>query len=137
MSRCLAALIFWGLISQAAFCQLKDRQQQPDEKQEEAPREEDEDLIPKEYSFNPLQASKEMQVGSYYFKKGSYRAAARRFEEASKWDPGLAEAYLKRAEALEKGKDRKGAREAYAKYLEVAPDAKDAAAIRKKLEKLK
>ena len=33
------------------------------------PPEEDESLIPKEYSFNPLQASKELRVGNYYLKQ--------------------------------------------------------------------
>jgi hypothetical protein len=36
------------------------------------PEEEDESLKPKEYSFNPLQAEKEVRVGNFYFKKGSY-----------------------------------------------------------------
>ena len=49
--------------------------------QEQAPPEEDEALVPKEYSFNPLQASKEMTAGNFYFKKGNYRAAAHRFED--------------------------------------------------------
>ena len=34
-------------------------------------------------------------------------------------------------------KDVKAAREAYTKYLQLAPDAKNAAEVRKKLEKLK
>lgn len=87
----------------------------------------------KEYAFNPLQASKEMKVAAYYFKKGSYKAAARRFEEALKWDPNATEAWLRLGDAHSKLGDEKAAREAYAKYLELAPDAKDAAAVRKKL----
>ena len=39
--------------------------------QEEEPPEEDTSLKPKEYSFNPLQASKEVRIGEYYFKKKS------------------------------------------------------------------
>jgi tetratricopeptide (TPR) repeat protein len=104
---------------------------------EEVPKEEDENLGTKEYSFNPLQAEKEVRVGEYYFKKGSYRAAALRFREATKWNQGYGEAWLRLGETAEKQKDAKTVKEAYAKYLEVAPDAKDAAEIRKKLEKLK
>jgi len=104
--------------------------------QEQAPPEEDETLVPKEYSFNPLQASKELRVGNYYLKQHKYRAAALRFQEATKWDNNLAEAYLRLGEAKEKQSDRKGAAAAYAKYIEVAPDAKDASDIKKRIEKL-
>jgi tetratricopeptide (TPR) repeat protein len=103
---------------------------------EQAPPEEDESLVPKEYSFNPLQASKEMTAGNYYFKKGNYRAAAHRFEEATKWDGTNAQAYLRLGEAKEKQHDRKAATAAYAKYLEIAPDAKDAAEVKKRLDKV-
>jgi len=104
---------------------------------EMAPPEEDTSLAAKEYSFNPLQAKKDINTGNYYFKKGSYRAAAGRFVEATKWNEGDDEAWLRLGEADEKLKDYKAAKEAYAKYLELAPDAKNAAEIRKKLEKLK
>lgn len=89
----------------------------------------------KEYAFNPLQASKEMKVGNFYMKKGSYRAAVKRFEEALKWDPNLAEAYLKLGEAYEKLGDSKAARDAWAKYIEAQPESKEAAALRRKLNK--
>ena len=104
--------------------------------QEQEPPEEDVSLVPKEYSFNPLQASKDLRIGNYYFKKGNYRAAAHRFEEATKWDGTNAEAYLRLGEAKEKQHERKAAAEAYAKYLEIAPDAKDAPEVKKRLEKV-
>jgi tetratricopeptide (TPR) repeat protein len=103
--------------------------------EEQDPPEEDESLKPTEYTFNPLQAEKEVRVGNFYFKKGSFKAAARRYREATRWDPTSAEAYRRLGQAEEKLKDDKAAREAYAKYLEIAPDAKDAAAIRKKIER--
>lgn len=103
--------------------------------QEQEPPEEDESVKPKEYAFNPLQASKELQIGNFYFKKGSYRAAVQRFREATRWNAGYAEAWLRLGEAWEKLKDRKAAREAYAKYLELEPDGKEAADVRKKLNK--
>src|SRR5712692_4520822 len=113
------------------------KESKPAAPQEQAPPEEDESLLPKEYSFNPLQASKELKVGNYYFKQGKYRAAALRFLEATRWDGTLVEAFLRLGEAREKQHDRKGAAEAYAKYLELAPDAKDAADVKKRLAKIK
>jgi tetratricopeptide (TPR) repeat protein len=122
-----------------ALLAAQEAKQKPREQQseEQNPPEEDESLKPTVYAFNPLQATKEMKVGGYYFKKGSYRAAAHRFEEASKWDPTLADAYFRLGEAREKLHDPKGAAEAYAKYLDAAPDAKNAAELRKKISKLK
>lgn len=100
----------------------------------EEPPEEDSTLVaPKEYVFNPLQAEKELKTGNFYAKKGNFKAAAVRFREATRWNPGLAEAWLRLGESLEKRKDMKGAKEAFAKYLELAPDAKNAAVIKKKL----
>ena len=98
------------------------------------PAEEDKTLAPpKEYSFNPLQAESEIKTGEFYFKKGNFKAASLRFREATKWNPQSAQAYLRLGNSLEKAKDMKGAREAYTKYLELAPDAKNAPEIKKKL----
>jgi len=115
--------------------QLKKRSDQPksQQTQEQEPPEEDESLAPKTYSFNPLEAEKDLKVGLYYFKKGNYKASASRFREATLWNPSFAEAFLRLGESEEKLKDKKAADEAYAKYLELAPDAKDAEAIKRKL----
>ena len=101
------------------------------------PPEEDKSIAVPVYGFNPLQAQKEIRTGNYYFKKGSYRAAAGRFEEATKWNSGEPEAWLRLGEAQEKLKDHKAARAAYTKYLALSSDSKIADEIRKKLEKLK
>jgi tetratricopeptide (TPR) repeat protein len=101
------------------------------------PPEEDSSIAVPVYGFNPLQAQKEINVGNQYFKKGAYRAAAGRFEEATKWNSGEPEAWLRLGEAEEKLKDHKAARAAYTKYLALAGDSKIAEEIRKKLEKLK
>src|ERR1700758_591734 len=113
------------------------KQSKPAAPEEQAPPEEDESLVPKKYSFNPLEAAKDVRIGNYYFKRGKYRAAAMRFEEATKWDGTSAEAYLRLGEAKEKQHDRKAAAQAYAKYLEIAPDAKDSAEVKKRLDKLR
>jgi len=103
---------------------------------ETEPPEEDDSSKPTEYAFNPLQAEKELQIGVFYMKKGSYAAAVKRFTEATRWNPNMADAYLKLGEAAEKFKDPKAAKEAYSKYVELAPEAKNAPAIKKKLSKM-
>jgi tetratricopeptide (TPR) repeat protein len=109
-------------------------QQPPPATATQEPPEEDATLVAtKEYTFNPLQAEKEVRTGNYYAKKGNHKAASVRYREATKWNPGMAEAWLRLGESLEKRKDSKGAKEAFAKYLELAPDAKNAALIKKKL----
>jgi tetratricopeptide (TPR) repeat protein len=110
--------------------------QQKDQKPPEPP-EEDESFKTKEYEFNPLQASKELKIGLFYMKKRSFKAAANRFDEATRWDPTNFEAFLKLGEAREKLKDPAAAKQAYAKFLELAPESKEAPLIRKKLETLK
>ena len=99
------------------------------------PPEEDESLAPKVYALNPVQAKKEITAGDYYFKKPNYSAAARRYLEATRWDPGSAEAFLKLGEAREKLREFGPAREAYLKYIELAEDPKEKDALRKKMAK--
>lgn len=101
--------------------------------EEQEPPEEDESLAPKTYSFNPLEAEKDLKVGLYYFKKHNYKASTSRFREATLWNPTYAEAFLRLGESEEKMKDKKAATEAYQKYLALAPDSKEAAAVKKKL----
>lgn len=101
------------------------------------PPEEDKAKIQEKYSFNPLKSKNQLPIGEFYFKKGDFKAAAARFSEATKWNDGNAEAWLRLGDAEEKMKDSKAAQGAWTKYLELAPDAKNAAEVRKKLEKLK
>lgn len=118
--------------------QLKKRDGNAPAKQESAiPPEEDKSLAVRDYGFNPVQAQKEIRAGNYYFKKGSYRAAAGRFVEATKWNSEEPEAWLRLGEAEEKLKEKKAAQDAYEKYLALASDAKNAEEIRKKIAKLK
>ena len=103
---------------------------------EQEPPEEDPDLKPTEYTFNPLEAGRNIMAGNFYYKKGNYRAAMRRYELATKWDPTSGDALLKLAASDEKLRDFAGARDAYTKYLALDADAKTIAEVRKKLEKL-
>ncbi|MEO8129985.1 MAG: tetratricopeptide repeat protein [Bryobacteraceae bacterium] len=116
----------------AIFAQDKGKQEKAEPQYQEPP-EEDVAIPPKEYTFNPLQASKEVRIGNYYFKKGSYKAAAHRFEEALKWNPSLADAAFRLGESREKLKDKPGAQEAFKKYLAIEPEGKEANLVKKKL----
>ena len=142
MSRCIPVLLLFAMAP--VFAQgpvLKKRGENPPATQpvgkDGLPPEEDKSLAVPVYGFNPLQAQKEINVGNEYFKKHSYRAAAGRYEEATKWNSGDCEAWLKLAETKERLKENKAAHAAYEKYLELAADAKNADEIRKKLDKLK
>ncbi len=104
--------------------------------QEQEPPEEDPDLKPKEYSFNPLEAARNITAGNFYFKKANYRAASRRYLEATKWDPNSTEALLKLGESYEKLRDTASARETYEKLLAIAADPKEVEAVKKRIANL-
>ena len=106
------------------------------QEKEQEPPEEDEAHKPKEYAYNPIQAEKELKIGNFYFKKGSWRAAAMRFDEATKWNPGFADAWLRLGEARERMGDREGTIAAFKQFLEVAPEHKRAGEIDKRLKTL-
>jgi tetratricopeptide (TPR) repeat protein len=127
----------FSLAAAPAWCQSAKQKTPPAQNQDfEEPPEEDPDLIPKEYSFNPLEAAKNITAGNFYFKKGNHRAASRRYLEATKWDPTNTEAWYKLGDASERMSDYPQARAAFTKYLELAPDAKNAGNVRKKLAKM-
>src|SRR5207249_11975416 len=86
------------------------------------PPEEDPGLAPQEYALNPVQAKKEIIAGNYYPKKGNYKAAAQRYLQATLWDPGSPEGFLKLGETNEKLHDLAAAREAYEKYIAINED---------------
>lgn len=132
-----SGLLLTGLLLAQDEPQLKKRSDQPKPQQQQSPDqeppEEDESLVPKTYSFNPLEAEKDLKVGLYYFKKGNFKASTSRFKEATLWNPTYAEAFLRLGESEEKLKDKKAADEAYTKFLALSPDGKDAEAVKKKL----
>jgi tetratricopeptide (TPR) repeat protein len=99
----------------------------------------DEDAVPslEKHAFNPVESKKDVTVGDEYFKKGNYRAAAERFRDATAWNPGNAEAWMKLGEAEERREQPKQARQAYEKYLQLAGNTKNAAEVKKRLERLK
>ncbi|NDJ11962.1 MAG: hypothetical protein EBY17_12355 [Acidobacteriia bacterium] len=79
--------------------------------EEQLPPEEDVATVPQQYSFNPVRSKRDVEVGAFYFKKGDWKAAAARFKEATLWNEGNAEAWLRWGETEEKRGGVKGAAE--------------------------
>lgn len=89
-----------------------------------------------EYTFNPAKADKEMEVGNFHMKRRNYPAAASRFEEALKWNPKLAAAWLRLGDAREKKGEATKALEAYRKYLEMDPHSKKRHEVERSIARL-
>jgi hypothetical protein len=102
----------------------------------EVPDEDDTDRKPTEYHFNPLRAKKELDTGMFYWHKGSYRAAAGRFLEATRWNPSWAEAYFRLGEAQAKLKHKDDAKKSFAKVMQLDPQSKEAKEAKKQIAKL-
>lgn len=128
MTRVVPLLVLLAALSLAQ----QEQKPAPPPPQHAEPEEEDVTEKPREYTFNPIQAANEMKIGRFYMHRGKAKAAAGRFEEATRWNPQLAEAWLALGEAREKLRDYKGAREAYEACLKLGPD-KD---VSKRLSKL-
>lgn len=94
-------------------------------------------IRPQEYAFNPVQARKELKVGIYYSKKGSHRAAAGRYLEATRWDTQLAEAYWRLGMARERLSQSAEAIDAYTQFLNIEPTGKKAREVGKRLARLR
>jgi len=92
--------------------------------------------LPAEPVWDPLRATKSMEVGAYYLRTGKYDAAIDRFEEAARVQPGLARPFLMLGKAYEKKKDPKSAVTAYQKYLQLYPTAPDRADVLKLIARL-
>jgi TolA-binding protein len=112
--------------------QKQHAQPPPDESN---PPEEDESLIPEKLPFDPLAAERSIHVGDFYMHKGNARAALKRYEEASKYNPSSPDAFFKIGEAEEKLKDGDAASLAFQKVIHLAPKTKLAEEARKKIKK--
>lgn len=93
-------------------------------------------ITAEEPSFDPLRANKDIEVGTFYLKKGNYDAAIDRFQEAARLQPGLAAPYLMLGQTYEKKKDLPNAVTAYHKYLDVYRTSPDAKKIQKHIDDL-
>lgn len=108
-------------------------QQPPDE---DNPPEEDEEQKPEQYTFNPLKAKQVLEIGMFYLHKSEYKGAANRFLEATKWNPGWPEAYLRLGEAQAKLGRMDDAKKSFAKVMDLAPKSKEAREAEKRSGKL-
>lgn len=108
----------------------------PTEPDVTAPPVELEETKPIVYSYDPAKASKALEVGNYYFKKGNWAAATQRFEESVKWNPKFSAGYLRLAEAREKKGELAKSIEAYRKYLELDPNSKKKKDVEKSIARL-
>jgi tetratricopeptide (TPR) repeat protein len=91
---------------------------------------------PAQPTFDPLRATKSLEVGAFYMKRGNYDAAIERFQDATHFQPNLARSYLLLGEAYEHNGDVDNALAAYRKYLSVFRNAPDQEKILKRIEKL-
>ena len=104
---------------------------------EEAP-EPDTTGIQEFHPWNPLKASKDVEVGDFYFKRKNYKAALDRYKEALYYKNNYALANFRLAVCQEKLGDKAEARKYYEQYLKILPEgpfAKEAQAALDKMAK--
>jgi tetratricopeptide (TPR) repeat protein len=89
------------------------------------------------HEWNPLRAMKDVEVGTYYYNRGSYKAALSRFREALEYKPRDAVATFKLAQTLDKSGNLQEARARYEEYLTILKDGPSAADAQKALQRLK
>ena len=95
--------------------------------------EEDDTVAPEKFVLNPLESDRNIRIGNFYWHKGKYRAALRRYEWATKYNPSSAQAFFKVGEAETKLKNADAAKFAFKKVVDLAPDSKLAHEAKKKL----
>jgi tetratricopeptide (TPR) repeat protein len=86
--------------------------------------------------YNPLPAENDVEVATYYNRKGDPDAAIPRLEEAIQLKPDYAKPREMLAEIYEKKGDKENALKYYRDYLQVFPHAPDAKKIESKIAKL-
>jgi tetratricopeptide (TPR) repeat protein len=101
-----------------------------------APVNEPEPVTPPAPTWDPLHATKSVEVGTFYLKKGDYDAAIDRFQEAARLQPGLAKPFLLLGEAYEKKGDPGSAVTAYRTYLKLYRTAPDRSRILERIAHL-
>ncbi len=89
------------------------------------------------HTYDPHRASKDIEVGDFYFKKKNYGAALERYRESLLYKPNDAFANLRMAQALEKLGRLDEAAEHYQEYLKILPNGPQAEEAKKALEKIK
>ena len=72
--------------------------------------------------YDPHRAMKDLEVGNFYLKRGNYRAALERFNDAMKYKPNDAQALYGLGFTQEKLDLLEQSRKNYSKYLELLPE---------------
>jgi len=88
------------------------------------------------HPWNPMKASKDVQVGDFYFKRGNYKAALDRYKEALYYKENDAVATYRLAVCQEKVGDKDEARKNFEQYLKILPEGPYAKEAHASLEKL-
>jgi tetratricopeptide (TPR) repeat protein len=101
------------------------------------PEDEPEADVQEMHPWNPYRAMKDDEVGDYYFKRKSYKAALARYQDALIWKEKDAVANFRIAQCYEKLDQPDQAIPHYEEYLKILPDGPYAKEARKALQKLK
>jgi tetratricopeptide (TPR) repeat protein len=101
------------------------------------PEDEPEADVQEMHPWNPYRAMKDDEVGDYYFKRKSYKAALARYQDALIWKEKDAVANFRMAQCYEKLDQPDQAIPHYEEYLKILPDGPYAKEARKALQKLK
>ena len=89
------------------------------------------------HPWNPYRAMKDDEVGDFYFKRKSYRAALARYQDALVWKEKDAVANFRMAQCYEKLDQPGQAIRHYQEYLKILPEGPFAKEAQKALQKLK
>lgn len=88
------------------------------------------------HPWNPYRAMKDDEVGDFYFKRKSYRAALARYQDALLWKEKDAVANFRMAQCYEKLDQPDQAIPHYQEYLKILPEGPLAKDAHKALQKL-
>jgi tetratricopeptide (TPR) repeat protein len=88
------------------------------------------------HPWNPLKASKDVEVGDFYFKRKNYKGALERYKDALYYKENDAVASFRLAVCQEKLGDKAEARKYYEQYLKILPEGPFAKDARSSLERL-
>jgi tetratricopeptide (TPR) repeat protein len=89
------------------------------------------------HPWNPYRAMKDDEVGDYYFKRKSYKAALARYQDALIWKEKDAVANFRMAQCYEKLDQPDQAIVHYQEYLKILPEGPFAKDAQKALQRLK
>lgn len=88
-------------------------------------------------TWDPHKASKDIEVGDFYFKRKNYRAAEERYRDALRYKESDAVATIRLAVSLEKLGILDDARLEYESYLKILPHGPEAEQAQKAIDRLK